>query len=291
MTGPRPVPGPVPEMVAGLAVRRYGRTPPAPVVALFHANGDSGACWPDLVVRWTPVAHLVAVDLRGHGRSPRFSPRQLVEPGDVHVEDTVRVLTELRLPDQPLVAVGHSLGGAALTAACAEHPGLVDALVLIDPPWDTPPVLGHRPEVGAAWVGRVTAYGLDPEGELESMRVREPAWPDVERRAWVGSKAEVDLAYLATGSGRPSTPWTDHVPRLFTPTLVVTGDDDVLIGPDTRAAISAIDNECVEVAVVAGVGHYVRQGDPDAFHAVADPWLRRHLTPVAPVTDTGAGPS
>lgn len=277
-------------MVAGLAVRRWGRTPPAPVVGLFHANGDSGACWPDLIVRWAPMAHLVAVDLRGHGRSPRFSPQQLVQPGDVLVEDTVRLLKRLRVPDQPLVAVGHSLGGAALTAACAEHPGLVDALLLIDPPWDTPPVLGNRPEVGAEWVGHVTAYGLDPVGELTALREREPGWPDVERQAWALSKADVDLAYLATGSGRPSTPWTEHVPRLSTPTLVVTGDDGVIVGPDTRAVIATICNARVEVAVIPGAGHYVRQGDPDAFHAIVDPWLRRHLTPGASVTGRGAGP-
>ena len=100
----------------------------------------------------------------------------------------------------------------------------------------------------------------------------------------------MDLAYLATGSGRPSTPWTCHVPRLFTPTLVVTGDDGVLVGPDTRAVIAAIDNPWVEVAVVPGVGHYVRQGDPDSFHAIVDPWVRRHLTPGGSVTGRGAGP-
>ena len=278
-------------MVAGLAVRRWGRTPPAPVVALFHANGDSGACWPDLIVRWAPVAHLVAVDLRGHGQSPRFSPQQLVHPGDVLVEDTVRLLEGLRVPDQPLVAVGHSLGGAALTAACAENPGLVDALVLIDPPWDTPPVLGHRPVVGAEWVGLVTECMLDPERELAALREREPGWPDDERRAWALSKPDVDLAYLATGSGRPQIPWTDHVPRLSSPTLVVTGDEGVLVGPDTRAVVEAIGNPRVEIEVVPGVGHYVRQGDTDAFHAIVDPWLRQHLTPGASVISPGAGPS
>lgn len=279
------------ELVAGLAVRRHGRTPPSPVIVLFHANGDSAACWPDLVDRWAPVAHLVAVDLRGHGRSVRFTPEQLDQPGDVFVDDTVRLLTALRVPGQPLVALGHSLGGAALTAACAEEPMLVDALVLVDPPWDTPPVLGHRPEVGAERVRAVTAYAQDPEKELAAMRVREPRWPDAERRAWVDSKADVDLAYLATGGGRPSIPWTEHVPRLTCPTLVVTGDRGVLVNAESRSVVRRIANPHVEIEVVAGVGHYVRQGDPGTFHAIVDPWLRGHLVPPARVTEPGANPS
>lgn len=282
VSGTRTPPASEPEFVAGLAVRRYGLAPPSPVVVLLHANGDSGGCWPDLVRRWAGRAHLAAVDLRGHGRSPRFAPEQLVAPGDVFVEDTVRLLRALRIPGHPLVAIGHSLGGAALTAACAERPGLVDALVLIDPPWDTPAVLGNRPEVGAERVVLVAAYTRDPGGELAALTTREPRWPDAERRAWIASKADLDLAYLATGGGRPSTPWTDHVDRLAVPTLVVTGDDGVIVGRESRAVIESLGNRQVEVVIVPGVGHYVRQGDPEAFHALVDPWLQPYLAPLAP---------
>ena len=66
---------------------------------------------------------------------------------------------------------------------------------------------------------------------------REPDWPDEERRGWVAAKTDLDLDYVATGGGRPSTPWTEFVPRLRAPTLLVTGDRDVLVGPDSRAVV------------------------------------------------------
>ncbi|MEP6799752.1 MAG: alpha/beta fold hydrolase [Lapillicoccus sp.] len=268
---------PLRDHVAGLAVRRDGCGPDAATLVLLHGNGDSADCWPDAVSRWSATHHLVAADARGHGSSPRFNPDQLVEPGDVFVADTVALLEAVRRPGVPLAAIGHSLGGASLTAACAEHPGLVDALVLIDPPWDIPVIRGPRLDVGAERVLLVTAYASDPQGELVLLRGREPGWPESERRAWMAAKAELDLAYVALGAGRPSTPWTEHAPRLSAPTLVVTGSDDVLVGHASRAVIGALGNSLVEVAVIPGAGHYARQDDPDAFHAIVDPWLAARL--------------
>lgn len=245
------------------------------MLLLFHGNGDSAACWPDAVARWSPRFHVVGVDMRGHGGSPRFTPEQLREPGDVFVADTAAVLGGLRRPGMRVVAIGHSLGAAALTAACSADASLADALVLIDPPWDMPVITGMRPEIGAERRRLVVAYATEPEAELEALREREPRWPETERRAWIAAKADVDLDYIATGGGRPSTPWTEHVPHLGVPTLVVTGDDEVLVGPATMTALATMGNPLVELAVVRGAGHYVRQDSPDAFHAVVDPWLEQ----------------
>jgi pimeloyl-ACP methyl ester carboxylesterase len=117
---------------------------------------------------------VLAPDLRGHGSSPRFTPGQLAEPGDVFVADAVAMLKVLRRNGIPLGAIGHSLGGAALTAACALEPGLVDALVLIDPPWDTPVVLGRRSRIGEERRKEVLAYRHDPAAALETLRSDEP---------------------------------------------------------------------------------------------------------------------
>jgi pimeloyl-ACP methyl ester carboxylesterase len=265
-------------VVAELAIHDLGGDPDAPTLVLLHANGDSAACWPDAARRWTPDYHVLAVDLRGHGASPRFRPDQLDAPGDVFVDDTIALLSALRRDGVPIGAVGHSLGGAALTAAAARIPDLVDALVLVDPPWDTPLVLGPRRAVGAARRVEVIGYQEDPAGALAALREREPSWPDAEYQPWVDAKLELDLDYVETGGGRPSTPWTESVPRIRTPTLLVTGDDDVITGPASRAVVAEIANPAIEVVVIPDAGHYVRHQQGDAFHAVVDPWLRTALT-------------
>ena len=102
-----------------------------------------------------------------------------------------------------------------------------------------------------------------------------------ERRGFFGfgrQPGQSDLDYVETGGGRPSTPWTESVPLIRTPTLLVTGDADVITGPASRAVVAEIANPAIEVVVIPGAGHYVRHQQGDAFHGVVDPWLRTALT-------------
>jgi pimeloyl-ACP methyl ester carboxylesterase len=78
---------------------------------------------------------------------------------------------------------------------------------------------------------------------------------------------------------RLPTSWVDVAAAITRPTLVVTGDreDDVLIGARTRRQLAALDNPALEVVVVAGAGHDVRRGAPEAYFAAVEPWVSRHL--------------
>jgi pimeloyl-ACP methyl ester carboxylesterase len=84
--------------------------------------------------------------------------------------------------------------------------------------------------------------------------------------------ADLDLMRL-------STSWVDVAAAITRPTLVVTGDreGDVLIGARTRRQLAALDNPALEVVVVAGAGHDVRRGAPEAYFAAVEPWVSRHL--------------
>ena len=78
---------------------------------------------------------------------------------------------------------------------------------------------------------------------------------------------------------RLSTSWVDVAAAITRPTLVVTGDreGDVLIGARTGRQLAALDNPALEVVVVAGAGHDVRRGAPEAYLAAVEPWVSRHL--------------
>lgn len=118
-------------------VHIYGPETGRPVLALHGVTGNA--------LRWRvladalPQVRLVAVDLRGHGRSPWAPPWSIEQ----HVTDVLDTLDELGLG--PLPVVGHSFGGAvALHLALAAHERIT-RLVLIDP-----------------------ALGLDPQDMLET---------------------------------------------------------------------------------------------------------------------------
>ena len=102
----------------------------APALVLVHGLTDDGTCWPDAVERWKDRWHILAVDQRGHGHSPKFTEEQLPDSSGVLVDDLIDVLTQLA---EPAIVVGHSLGGLVAARAARRAPELVRALVLEDP--------------------------------------------------------------------------------------------------------------------------------------------------------------
>lgn len=74
---------------------------------------------------------MYALDLRGHGDSPR-------RPGEYLVTDYVSdVLSFLESRDEALVVYGHSLGAMVGASVAAKVPDKVSALILEDPPFET----------------------------------------------------------------------------------------------------------------------------------------------------------
>ncbi len=114
--------------VAGgeLAAFRLGDPAAPPIFAVHGITSHSGA--------WRPVAralgnraHLVAIDLRGRGRSNALPPPYGTS---VHVDDILATLDAVAVPRG--VLAGHSLGGYIVSRLAAEHPDRVEQLVLVD---------------------------------------------------------------------------------------------------------------------------------------------------------------
>ena len=80
---------------------------------------------PVLAQRW----HVVAADLRGHGRSGRVPGRYGVME---YAQDVIGLIQHLG--DEPAVVLGHSLGAMVGIGVAAEAPSAVRALILEDPP-------------------------------------------------------------------------------------------------------------------------------------------------------------
>ncbi len=108
-----------------LHLRAYGPVDGPPVLALHGVTGHS--------LRWQvladalPELRLVAVDLRGHGRSPWTPPWGIEQ----HVADALGTLDGLGLGRVPVI--GHSFGGAIALHLARAAPQRVERLVLLDP--------------------------------------------------------------------------------------------------------------------------------------------------------------
>lgn len=92
------------------------RSGDGPPLVLVHGITESSAMWAPLVADLATTHDVIAVDLRGHGRSPKgdgYDPMTLAT--DVH--DTITALGV----EAPTL-IGHSLGGVVVSAYAAAYP-------------------------------------------------------------------------------------------------------------------------------------------------------------------------
>lgn len=98
-----------------------------PPVLAIHGLTANCCCWALLAQAVSPARRLVALDLRGRGRSDK--PESGYSIGH-HVADIAALLNGMGI--ERLSLIGHSLGAYIALAFSARHPELVDRLVLID---------------------------------------------------------------------------------------------------------------------------------------------------------------
>jgi len=114
----------------------------APLVVLLHGWAlDSLAAWHRVIPRLAGSLRVVAVDLRGHGKTDRIRERFTI---DDLADDVAAVLAVLG-PGRATV-VGYSLGGLVAQALARRHPAQVERLVLAA----TATHLVRRPRAAAA---------------------------------------------------------------------------------------------------------------------------------------------
>lgn len=234
-----------------------------------------------------PTCRLVFWDQRSHGRSGRSDP-DLVSIDQLGA-DLHEVLMAAAPGDQPVVLVGHSMGGMTVMALADQHPELFGSKIIgaalistaastVDPVTWLPAAL--RPAVRRAMPSMMTGAS---KGRLADV---------VER----GRSSASDLAFLGTrhlafGDSRVSPTVVDFLERVIRatpidvvadfyvalvghekrhalkvlgaiPVLVLTGDKDRLVNPTFSDDLAASIRDA-ELIIVRGAGHVVILERPD----------------------------
>lgn len=218
------------------------------VAALIHGIMSDHRTWrrvgPALAERGYRV---IAVDLRGHGKSPRgeYGAR-------IFADDLVDTL-----PTGMEVAIGHSLGGMALSLA-------VDRLrprraVYSDPAWP---------------LGR-TERPVDTSMFVEFKRASRSLIATFNPR-WEEADIDVELATLVDWDSHTALSLSgdravDHTPeRPLVPSLVQVAGDGFLISDELRDELV---ERGFELRTVGGAGHNIHRDDFDAFMKSLDDWV------------------
>jgi len=277
------------DMSTDLRLHTYGRPlDAAPALLLLHGATDSGTCWADAVARWQDRFHIVAPDARGHGESPRLRPDHAGrDTNDVMADDAVQIITDMHARSgRPVLVAGHSMGARVGALAAARVPTLIAGLVLEDPPWWMPE------DAPSPWRRNAEQDEQDeqddPEPDVEQMIEDQRAsshWPESELRPWAQAKLQFDRTMMGRRHGQPPVPWTPTARALDdadhpVPTLLVTGDGNVLVGPESRARLGEV-APGISVVVIDHADHCVRRDAGDAYHAHVDPFLAEHAPTLA----------
>ena len=170
-----------------------------PVTVIVHGILGASRHWRSFMRRWTeraPEARLLAVDLRGHGRSPRGDAPHTVA---ACAGDILGLLRERQL--SPTALVGHSFGGKVVLELARQLGGDVREVWVLDSPLG---VRAGSPDPGQDQVGRL----LDACGALPAPGMRRE---DVVSALMAGGQSEGIARWMATnlvgGFGSTELTW------------------------------------------------------------------------------------
>jgi len=229
-------------------------------VLLLHGLSSSSAGWwrvgPDLAARGF---HVVAPDLRGHGRTGQAE----------RLDDSIAgyVSDVLGLGGGWTAMLGHSLGGRLALECQIADPGFAQVLVLEDPALHIP----NDPAI-------VAELSSEYETELseEAFRLRYPRWAPQDVAGKVealrqSSRRVVELTLEAIMDG-------DHwgeLAKIDVATLVMGSrpDDGGLVSH--AVGERAAEQANVEYAGIDGSGHSIHRDSYDAFWRVLMDFLAR----------------
>jgi rifampin ADP-ribosylating transferase len=236
-----------------MAFREQGRSGQTTVL-LLHAWAESLRSFDRMVESLPQAMHVLAVDLRGHGRSDK--PLDGYDLPSV-ADDVCAFLEAMDVP--AAVVLGSSSGGYVAQQLAVLAPARVCGLVLAGSPWS----LAGRPDfaddiealvdpISTAWAREFVDWfpvGSDVPADYLADRVDDAL--AIPAAVW-----RLSLAGLTT-----STPPL-RSGRIAVPTLAIWGDGDALIRADDQAAmVDAIPG--AQRLTYEGVGHLVLWQRPE----------------------------
>ncbi|MEO5986446.1 MAG: alpha/beta hydrolase [Candidatus Limnocylindria bacterium] len=258
---------PIAELATHAWPENGSAAPDAPTIVLIHGVTGWWRTW------WRvgpALAHegwrVMAVDLPGHGRSPRIDGFTTVQE---MAEDVRAVIDGLGAPVDAVI--GHSLGAAVTAEVAFTRPELMRRVVLEDPPALT---RSDDIEWQEGLERELIAAGADPEGEVARELAENPRWQKEDARQDVEGKHLADReGLLASFRRHTGARVLDLAPRLEVPALYVLAAEErsVLRGRSRRQLEETL--PATARIAVADAGHTVHRDQFDWYMATVVNWL------------------
>jgi len=211
------------------------------LVMLVHSAGGSSRLWEPLIPLLGEGVFPVAVDLPGHGATDGYVPDSIKAVADF----LAAFLSELGA-ERPVCYVGHSIGGLIGLQFALAYSALVERLVLVS----TAARVQLHPDF--------LAQAISGQWDLELLRQSfAPEVPEHVKELVLGEFQHTRCSADASDfMGVELVDLTEAISQLRVPTLILTGDDDVIISP-RKSNILQRQIPGARLVKVPSAGHYL----------------------------------
>ncbi|MBI4728116.1 MAG: alpha/beta fold hydrolase [Acidobacteria bacterium] len=211
---------------------------------------------------------VVAVDLRGHGRSSDSGPRDYSM--DLFADDLAATLDSIGVESAHVGAL--SMGGYVAFALWRRHPRRVNSLTLACTKAEADSPEGKEGRARAAALARergTEALWAELESKMFGPSPSEEVRESV-HRMFLRTPDEVAASDALAMRDRPDS--TEDLPTISVPALWIAGAADQLMAPEAARAAAARIPGCRFVKI-PGAGHLAPMEQPDAVNRA----IREHL--------------
>ncbi len=239
----------------------------------LHGLGGGHHAWDNQLPYFSARGYAAhAWDQPGYGHTP------MVEPYDLEqISASAKRLID-SFGKEPVVLVGHSMGGFIVQETFARYPGCAKALVL----GFTSPALGGggsefarqfiaarvgaldagktMPELAAQLMPTMRGAKSDPAGLAHAQKIMSGIEPDTYRKA----------VRLLTTFDRKA-----DLKKISVPTLVIGGTDDKTAPPKVMERM-AKEIPGAEYVLLEGCGHLGPMDQPEAFNKAVEAFLKKN---------------
>lgn len=240
---------------------------------LVHPMGTDARFWEECVVLWQERFFCLAPDLANAGKSPRSEAPVTIPEHAAHVE---RLRAGLGIA--AVVPIGCALGGMVAACYAARHPERTRALVMANPGVRNPAAADDmlRERVGIARASGMAALMPAAVERAFHSQPRDARY----RRHVERYEAQDAQAFARSVEGFIGADITDDLPRIACPTLLVSGEHDMLMPADAGERIKASVPQA-ELLRLDGAAHFLPFQAPDRFARAVTGFLDRHaLAPI-----------
>jgi N-formylmaleamate deformylase len=244
-----------------------------PPLVLAHGITDHGLCWHQFATDLEEDYDLIMYDAYGHGKSSRIDPKKRINLAE-NLHDLILALDL----DQPGV-IGHSMGAATAAAFAADHPDLLSALVLEDPPWSDQEA--SEEQISARmqeWKkNNLKAKEKTVKELIKSQKKEAPKWEEAILEEWAQSKLLVDPS-IFDQDPLDRRNWRKLAKSIKVPTLIITGDNELGAIVTPKLGVEAVQLlEKGEFGHISGAGHCVRYEQYQPYLTMVRLFLKRNL--------------